>query len=317
VKPGESKRSREEGYFVRDEEFADEYILYFDITSFKDVFRKVSAQELFREFDNLKTIEMLHEVSIDIKLEDDSDATISHFSDGQFQSVYIYSIIELFKDRNCLTLLDEPDSFLHPEWQYQFLKQVFEITDKAKLSNHILMSSHSAVTLIPHMERNIRLFHFQDKKLKCHDVNKSYAINQLSSNLMKYSEDEQILSIIHSVNLEKKPVLFTEGGTDANILREAWNKLYKSPLPFIPIYAFNCIYLRSLLQDERIFNELGKKPMFGLFDFDEAYNEWNYLKGDKKEIESDPYKGLIVEVKKDASYAMMLPIPEVAEVEAQ
>src|SRR5690606_468991 len=137
VKPGESKRSREEGYFVRDEEFADEYILYFDITSFKDVFRKVSAQELFREFDNLKTIEMLHEVSIDIKLEDDSDATISHFSDGQFQSLCIYSIIELFKDRNCLTLLDEPDSFLHPEWQYQFLKQVFEITDKAKLNNHI------------------------------------------------------------------------------------------------------------------------------------------------------------------------------------
>jgi predicted ATPase len=317
VKPGDAKgRSRDEGYFLREGEFTDEYILYYDITSFSERFKKSTAQELFRELDNLKTIEMLHDISMDITLEDGSEATINHFSDGQFQSVYIYSIIELFKDRNCLTLLDEPDSFLHPEWQYQFLKQVFEITDKAVLNNHILMSSHSAVTLVPHNQKNIKLFHFVEKKLTCHTVNKSYAINQLSSKLLRYSEDEQILSIIHSINLEKKPVFFTEGGTDAIILKEAWQRLYKEPMPFIPVYAFNCIYLRSLLQDERIFNELGKKPMFGLFDFDEAYNEWNYLKGDKKEIESDPYKGLIVEVSEDKSYALMLPVPEIPEIEA-
>ena len=39
-------------------------------------------------------------------------ATSADFSDGQFQLVYIYAIVERFKDRNCLTLLDEPDAFL-------------------------------------------------------------------------------------------------------------------------------------------------------------------------------------------------------------
>ena len=84
--------------------------------------------------------------------------TISHFSDGQFQSVYIYSIVELFKDRNCLILLDEPDAFLHPEWQFDFLRQVFDITDTAAKTSHVLMSSHSAVTLIPHDKKKIKFF---------------------------------------------------------------------------------------------------------------------------------------------------------------
>lgn len=316
VKAGDSKgRIRDEGYFKRHEDFADEYILYYDIKDFQRKFASTSAQDLFRLLDNLKIIEMLNDISIRIKLEDGTEVTTDHFSDGQFQSVYIYSIIELFKDRNCLTLLDEPDSFLHPEWQLEFLKHVFEITDTNANNNHVLMSSHSAVTLVPHNQKRIKLFQFVDNKLCCHVVGKSYAISQLSSNILKYSEDEQILSVIHSINIERKPVFFTEGSTDPIILKEAWQKLFSEPMPFTPIYAFNCVYLRMLLQDNRIFNELGKKPLFGLFDFDEAYNEWNYLKG--KRIETDPYKGLLIDIENQNSFAFMLPVPRIPEIESQ
>ncbi|MFM7304387.1 MAG: hypothetical protein ACKO4X_13795, partial [Alphaproteobacteria bacterium] len=31
---------------------------------------------------------------------------------------------------------------------------------------------------------------------------------------------------------------------------------------------------------DRIHNEMGNKPVFGLFDFDQAYNEWDGLKGE-------------------------------------
>lgn len=302
---------RTEGYISKD----DEYTLYFDISKIQKEFSDYSSQELFRQFDNLKTIDMLQEISIAITLENGIKATINHFSDGQFQSVYIYSIIELFKYRNCITLLDEPDCFLHPEWQFDFLKQVVEITDTAAKNNHVLMSSHSAVTLVPHSQKYIKLFEFTEEKLCCHQVNKAYAINQLSSNILKYSEDEQILSIINSINIEKKPVLFTEGSTDIIILKEAWQKLYKDPIPFIPIYAFNCVYLKMLLQDNRIFNELGKKPLFGLFDFDEAYNEWDHLKGDR--IETDPYRGLLIAIEKQNSFAFLLPVPNIPEIERQ
>jgi predicted ATPase len=59
---------------------------------------------------------MLADISVPLKLKGGSEGNIGFFSDGQFQAVYIYAIAELFKDRNCLTLLDEPDAFLHPEW---------------------------------------------------------------------------------------------------------------------------------------------------------------------------------------------------------
>ena len=315
-KAGDAKgKIRDEGYFPRIEQYADEYILYFGIADLQLKFAKFSSQEFFRQMDNLKTIEMLKELSIEITLDTGIEATTDQFSDGQFQSVYIYSIVELFKDRNCITLLDEPDSFLHPEWQFEFLKQVLEIAENEASKNHVLMSSHSAITLISHCQKKINLFHFADNRVCCHTVSKSYAINQLSSNILKYSEDEQILSTLNRIRIENKPVVFTEGSTDAIILNEAWHKLYKGEIPFIPIFALNCVLLKQLLQDERILKELDGNVLFGLFDFDDAYNEWNHLKGTR--LVTDPYKGMLIDVEGKNSFAFMLPVPEIEKIEKQ
>lgn len=188
---------RSEGYFASD----DRYVLYFGIDKIQQEFSDLSPQELFRQLDNLRTLGMLAEITIPLQLENGFDASVSHFSDGQFQSVYIYSITELFKDRNCITLLDEPDSFLHPEWQFDFLKQVFEITDTAAKTNHVLMSSHSAVTLIPHEKKRVNLFDIHNSNVVCRSTSKDYAISKLSSSLIKYKEDEQILSILRNMGI--------------------------------------------------------------------------------------------------------------------
>lgn len=73
---------RSEGYFSAD----DRYILYFDIAKIRQEFADFSPQELFRQFDNLKTLGMLTEITIPLQLTGGVDATIAHFSDGQFQS---------------------------------------------------------------------------------------------------------------------------------------------------------------------------------------------------------------------------------------
>jgi hypothetical protein len=134
---------------------------------------------------------------------------------------------------------------------------------------------------------------------------------------MRYSESEQILSVLHSINIERKPILFTEGSTDPLILKEAWVKLFAEPMPFIPIYAFNCIYLKCVLQDDRILNELKGKPIFGLFDFDEAYNEWNHLKSKGSFSQTDPYCGLRIDLDGKNSYAFLMPVPNIAAIERQ
>lgn len=302
---------RSEGYFSAD----DRYILYFDIAKIRQEFADLSPQELFRQLDNLKTLGMLAEITIPLQLTGGVDATIAHFSDGQFQSVYIYSIVELFKDRNCITLLDEPDSFLHPEWQFDFLKQVFEITDTTAKNNHVLMSSHSAVTLIPHDKKKIKFFDIKGNQANCYDLPKSVAIKKLSADLIKYSEQEQLLSIINAIQIENKPVLFTEGSTDPVILKEAWYKLYDVEMPFIPFYAFSCTYIKQLLTDNRIHTEMGGLPVFALFDFDKAYDQWNGLNGAVSE--TDPLKGMIKKWAEGESYALMLPVPANADIQKQ
>ncbi|NTU49675.1 MAG: AAA family ATPase [Desulfobulbaceae bacterium] len=302
---------RTEGYLSKE----DRYIHYLDADKVRKEFSELSAQELFRQFDNLKIIEMLSEITIPVTLENGQEATTNFFSDGQFQLVYIYSIIELFKDLNCLTLLDEPDAFLHPAWQFDFLKQVFEITDAAAKNNHVLMSSHSAVTLIPHDNKKIKFFDIKKHNVNCYDLPKQIAINKLSSDLIHYSEQNQLLSIINTIQIEKKPVLFTEGSTDPIILKEAWHKLFEEEMPFIPFYAFSCTYISQLLTDNRIGAEMGGLPIFALFDFDMAFNQWKGLDGTV--IEGDPFKGMVKKWASGESYAIMLPVPLNPDIQKQ
>ncbi len=304
-----------EGYLSSD----DKYILYFEIEKIQNEFSGYSLKQLFNQFDNLKTLGMLESMSIPLELNNGLSGNIFDFSDGQFQSIYIYTIMEIFKDLECVTLLDEPDAFLHPEWQFKFLEQVYEITNTTSKNNHVLMSSHSAITLVNYNNRKIRMFVFDNDKIKNMNVNKDYAIKQLSSNLIIYKENEQILNILRNINVERLPILFTEGSTDPDIIKLAWNNLYHEPIPFIPIYAFNCDYLRRLILDERIENESNGKPIFGIFDFDLAYNQWKSIKdkGSWIDVETDPYKGLCTKNSAKEQYAFILPVPNIQEIENQ
>jgi len=293
-----------EGYISAE----DYYIIYLDIAKINQEFTDQKPYDLFRQFDNLKTLGFLSEILVPLQLIEGIDAGISHFSDGQFQSVYIYAITELFKDKHCITLLDEPDAFLHPEWQFDFLNQIFKISNEATKTNHVLMSSHSAATLIPIETKKIKFFDINAGMANCYDLPKRVAIQKLSNNLIKYREEESLLSIINTIQIENKPIFFTEGSTDPVILTEAWQQLYNDDIPFIPFYAFSCSYINQLITDERIHNEMDGLPIFALFDYDEAYNQWNGLNG--KILNADAATGMIKKWENGESYALMLPIPD-------
>ena len=248
---------------------------------------------------------------------------IDQFSDGQFQSIYIYALTELFKDKNCITLLDEPDSFLHPEWQHKFLNQVNEISDASAKTNHVLMSSHSGITLIPFEKERVKYFDFKaDGSTNNYPLIKRIAIEKLSNSLIGYNEQEQILSIVNTIQIENKPVLFTEGKTDPIIIKEAWNKLYpEDEIPFIPFYAFGHRFVAQIMQDPEVINDMNGLPIFGLFDFDKGFNTWNGFS--KNDIETDIYKGLAKQIKSIEGnppkevYALMLPAPADLEITNQ
>ncbi len=301
-----------QGYQAND----DKYILYFDVSKIQTEFSDLSPQEFFRHLDNLHLLEMLESISVPITLEIGKLADTSFFSDGQFQSVYIYSIIELFKDRNCLTLLDEPDSFLHPEWQHEFLSQVVEISDQQAENNHILLSSHSASTISSSDEKQIRLFEIDGGKVKVSKARKSEVINSLSSGLITFSEKEARLNIQHILSNTTGPVLFTEGITDEIILETAWKKLYPTQeCPFEIQNAFDSNFISSLLRRDELYQKHPGRVFFGLFDFDEAFNKWKGFSG--IEIETDPCKCLTQKHNTQESYVLLLPVPTSSTIKHQ
>lgn len=302
---------RSEGYFATD----DRYTLYFDIAKIQQEFADLSTQELFRQLDNLKTLGMLADISIPLKLTSGLDASIAHFSDGQFQSVYIYSIVELFKDRHCLTLLDEPDAFLHPEWQFAFLRQVIEITGAGAPSNHVLMSSHSASTITTADDSFINLFEFDGEKVVATRVSKADVIKSLSAGLIAFSEGEARLNIHHILKNTTGAVLFTEGITDEMILETAWSKLYPTEQRNFEIQnAFSCGFLRNLVKDKALYQNHAGRKFFALFDFDEAHNDWKQLGDD---VQTDPCKCLAKKQAAYESYALLLPVPATGAVKQQ
>lgn len=288
---------------------SDRYEIRINRELFSEKFADETSSDLFRSLDNLKTLGMFESLSIPIGLADGRPVQAKDFSDGQFQSIYIYAISELFKDRNCVTLLDEPDSFLHPEWQFGFLEQVLDIAGTvAADTNHVLLSSHSAATLISHDKDRIGFFDLKDGNANAYSVPKRVAVQKLSEKLIKYTETEQLLSIINAIQFKAKPILFTEGSIDPIIIKEAWNRLSDDEMPFVPFYGFSCSYLKQLLQDPRIHNEMNGLPVFGLFDFDKAFDQWNSL-GDEL-IEPDLLKGQVKKVPDRNAFGIMLPLPD-------
>lgn len=302
---------RSEGYFPLADEYGegDYYILYFRIAKIQKEFNDLSAQELFRQFDNLKTLGLLQEISILITRQDGTEASIAHFSDGQFQSVYIYSIIELFKDRNCITLLDEPDCLLHPEWQFAFLDQVFDITESAIKNNHVLMSSHSAATLCKLDAQNISLFKIDKSHVTCAKRTKKEIVNELSNSFIQYSEDESKLLIDNVIRSSLRPILFVEGPSDVSILNTAYTKLYpNTDIPILIQDAFDRGFIKTLLARHEIFDGYPDKHFFALFDFDDGYDDWRSLGG--MQVVSDISLGLCRKLNEKNCHAFLLPIPD-------
>lgn len=291
----------------------DEYSLMLNIALLRQ--KPLLLDDWFRQLDNLKLLGMLKYIKLPLVFNNGMTEGYATFSDGQFQSLYIYALTEIFKARDCLMLLDEPDAFLHPEWQATYLTQIEEISAQATRSNHILLSSHSAVTLIPYKSKKVRFFDLKDGTANLYSLPKTVAIQKLSNSIIKYSEQEQLLSILNAIQIENKPVFFTEGSTDPVIIRTAWLKLYEEEPPFIPFYAFSCTFIKNLITDQRIHAEMGDRPIFAMFDFDKAYDQWNGIKG--VVVEQNPFKGLTKAYETGNAYVIMLPIPPHQHVQKQ
>ncbi len=287
----------------------DTYQIPINIELFRLHFTSQEIADIFRQFDNLHILGMLADISVSLVRSSGGNATVAFFSDGQFQSIYIYSMIELFKDRNCLMLLDEPDAFLHPEWQFDFLKQVFEITDAASKQCHVLMTSHSAATLCPLEEQQISLFKIENSIVSWCKRSKKDVIHELSDSFIQYSEDESRLLIDNVIRSSLRPILFVEGPSDVSILNTAYKKLYPDEdISVLVQDAFDRGFIKILFARHEVFATYPDKQLFALFDFDDAYDDWRDLGG--VHLVTDIGRGLTRKLDGKNAHTFLLPVPD-------
>jgi len=67
-----------------------------------------------------------------------------HLSEGEQQSIIIRGLTELLAEKNTLFLFDEPDTYLHPKWQRQFISEIEKsINIESYIENYFLIATHS------------------------------------------------------------------------------------------------------------------------------------------------------------------------------
>ncbi len=238
--------------------------------------------------------------------EDTRQMSINNLSSGEKQIVFRGSF--LLKDRSSLrkavVLIDEPEISLHPNWQMkiiEFYRKIFEDNNFSQ-GAQLIFATHSPFVIHSSVDEKIIILE--------KDQNGSPRV----SNTPEYPSFSRSAAIEKAFNFEDifprlslKTIVLVEGPTDEIILKAAWSKLRKRESPFEIVNSFCASYIRTLLSRDEIYEKYPDKKFIGLFDFDEAFNEWNGLKW--KKIEEDDTKGLSKRHANGKGISFLLPIP--------
>ncbi|MCX3066049.1 AAA family ATPase [Cetobacterium somerae] len=305
---GDNKNGKE-GFFEKEEK----YYITLQANVLEKLREQFSIQELFFILDDMRIIELFDCLELKIKKSTDKLIDFNNLSEGENQSLLISTIIEIFNNKECLFLFDEPDAFLHPEWQVKFIQQL----QFKNSNNHIIKSTHNLSTII-YLKDEILLCYQNNNKLEVKNSDHNLIIQELSSNLINLSKDDVITSLKYRFEIENKSIVLVEGKTDCLIIEEAWKKVMNKEMPFklIPIGGHEII--QRILMDNTLVLENKENKLIGIFDFDDAYNSWNKLKNKKSfdNFETDFRKCLTIKNSEKNIYSLLLPVPESENIES-
>ncbi|WP_207636412.1 ATP-binding protein [Alkaliphilus metalliredigens] len=121
-----------------------------DIEKLKD--DSIGALGLFTIFKMLAQADVLDGLEFEVVKGNDK-FSYTGLSEGEKQLSQLLSILEITKEYKALFLLDEFDSYLHPNWQRKFV----DIVNEINIRGQILFTTHSPLTLGKMRKDNIIL----------------------------------------------------------------------------------------------------------------------------------------------------------------
>jgi predicted ATP-binding protein involved in virulence len=190
----------------------DSFIKY-DFNSIRNLYAIKGYSEekqIFEYLDMLAYIGMLGELNLFVEKQGQilsSDA----LSEGEKQIIAIRGINDLLINENTLLLFDEPDTYLHPSWQGQFMEEIIKYSANAQF----VINSHSPNIISSLQKMQLNLMHTIDGK----PVVKHVFINPYGKPV-----DQILIDFFGLKGLRNEPVM--------NAFEELWklikNNNYKS-----------------------------------------------------------------------------------------
>ena len=104
----------------------------------------VEEKALFKILNTLYIDGLWLDAKFNLIKADEQTNTFSALSEGEQQAITIKGLTELVTDENTLFLFDEPDTYLHPTWQRNFIEEIIAFSESnTSISSQFLITTHS------------------------------------------------------------------------------------------------------------------------------------------------------------------------------
>jgi len=115
-----------------------------DLFMLKDPHNNILTDlDLYKFLDHTNHSDLIESIKLFFNIDSRKDPIeLSQFSEGEQQIKLVTGLFELFKDKETLFLFDEPDTYLHPEWQVKLMEKLLSTEN-----SNIFLTTHSTIAL--------------------------------------------------------------------------------------------------------------------------------------------------------------------------
>lgn len=93
------------------------------------------------------------------------DVDYVSLSDGEHQQAQLFGIIAMFRDRNTLFLLDEPESHFNPQWRAKLITRLMDLPVEGLGEQEFILTTHAPFVPSDMHREQVRIFSKEDEKL--------------------------------------------------------------------------------------------------------------------------------------------------------
>lgn len=242
--------------------------------------------------------------------------SLGHLSAGQSMLLSMFGSIanqgtlshrRNLRDIEGIVLIDEAEVYLHTHLQRTVLPSLIKLFPKVQF----VITTHSP-TFLMGMKDQFGHDGFQIRDMPSGaqiDVDQFSEIGAAVEALQETAAFRNQMRV-EILRQNDRPILIVEGRSDAILIDALWRAATGIVPPFRITTAKGRRALRYLLEDEEFINEVGMdQRVLALFDFDEAFDDWNGCNRVYPERQGDEVSGLLRKHVAKQIWTGLLPVP--------